>query len=500
MHLQNTIDNAFGFGVGVTQIKLCSSLRIIIACSDRKQWGIWNMATFKPIAIFEEDHQVDALEVIGASGDANDVNYEKSVKLAKGKNVPLKENLLTIAVVISERVQVTGKSIDNLASYICIYTLDTIDCQYGINSSRLIHTHSVFITSLLLFKPPAADSLNFSISKNSSESKFIEKAVVTEVLIATTDEGRVMLWDTTNLRMESEAAFRLRHDTASVPVLAFASVSSPEKPLSSDSNNDLEQYKDSNQPETDVENDEEDEEDNGNAFLTIVQAQSPPKLNRKPINFKRSLVDEPIPTCSFRYDEGGNYTVEKVQQVLSYQSWGAHADTITSMIPLADHGCLVTASHDGYQRVWNIDGECLGELLLPNVPEKMANPEVRVVKATKWKFILERIPVTQQHKDIAADLVRTIADQKLNRKSKRFSAKPALQKMQPSSSLPSLKATDEPNLPSQYSASRLPGFTSGAISSEFASFVSSQSDKEIRDLERSLIFKDLLDPPLPDLG
>lgn len=43
---------------------------------------------------------------------------------------------------------------------------------------------------------------------------------------------------------------------------------------------------------------------------------------------------------------------------------------ITSIVPMHEHGCILTVSLDGFHRVWNIDKACLGEMPLPNIVGK----------------------------------------------------------------------------------------------------------------------------------
>jgi len=90
----------------------------------------------------------------------------------------------------------------------------------------------------------------------------------------------------------------------------------------------------------------------------------------------------------------------------SSKSWLAHFDAIPIVVPMHAHGCLLTASHDGYHRVWNLDKQCLGELVLPNLTEGMKLNSICKDPGSNWRFILERIPVTKHHIDISNTLVK----------------------------------------------------------------------------------------------
>jgi hypothetical protein len=92
----------------------------------------------------------------------------------------------------------------------------------------------------------------------------------------------------------------------------------------------------------------------------------------------------------------------------SYKHWKAHSDSIQKIICLGENGCIQSTSHDGYQRCWNVDGDCLGELLLPNVTDKMLKPELRTIPKTLWKFLLEKISVQPRHIEIAKRLTEEI--------------------------------------------------------------------------------------------
>jgi hypothetical protein len=72
LHIKNTVENTFGEGVGVIDILVIPSLRLTLAAAIGKEWGLFNMITFKQLALFQEDHPINAVNIIGASG--NDYN------------------------------------------------------------------------------------------------------------------------------------------------------------------------------------------------------------------------------------------------------------------------------------------------------------------------------------------------------------------------------------------------------------------------------------------
>jgi len=102
------------------------------------------------------------------------------------------------------------------------------------------------------------------------------------------------------------------------------------------------------------------------------------------------------------------YTLYNEEDVVHLQprcSWRGHGDSASDVIALHEHSCFVTASHDGYLRVWNIDSECLGELPLPNMTEKMRLADYRLFDVPGWKFVLERMELGKAHRDLAAKLI-----------------------------------------------------------------------------------------------
>ena len=80
------------------------------------------------------------------------------------------------------------------------------------------------------------------------------------------------------------------------------------------------------------------------------------------------------------------------------------------VVSLAEHGCVMTLSVDGYHRIWNIDTECLGEMPLPNLVDAMKVEAAQFDKRPMdgWKFVVQRIPVTDEHKDTAKRLTKSI--------------------------------------------------------------------------------------------
>ncbi|CAE7475174.1 unnamed protein product, partial [Symbiodinium microadriaticum] len=104
--------------------------------------------------------------------------------------------------------------------------------------------------------------------------------------------------------------------------------------------------------------------------------------------------------------------LSSIQKEDSISSFRAHNDEVPFLAPLHDNACIVTLSPDGFHRLWNVDASCMGELQLPNVPDKLKARKMEVTPG--WRFFMERIPVTLSHVDFANRLVNEIVGE--NRK------------------------------------------------------------------------------------
>ena len=91
--------------------------------------------------------------------------------------------------------------------------------------------------------------------------------------------------------------------------------------------------------------------------------------------------------------------------------WKGHHDHISAIVPLHDHSSFVTVSLDGYHKIWSASehDKCLGELPLPNLTDIMKEKWIRSnanrIDGFKWKFVLDRAPVTPAQETLAKLLV-----------------------------------------------------------------------------------------------
>ena len=328
------------------------------------------MITFKQIAIYEERDLITNLVFLGASGDAGDEIYQADLRNNTDSRQPVvpRESFISLAIVTTEHIR--------------IYTVDTVD--QTLNLSILLTLPSqTFITSAILFKAPPKNSVNFSLSREANE--FPDAS---HIFAASSDDGFIFLWDGSNLRRHSEKAFRSRYQLQSPkrPLTPMErGLDSPISPHSPGDQTPL--YPD----DISVGNEEH---------------KISPTFSALKTTFNLTGLRE----NNFEYDESGQRILtsgfgETDDRRMPYHKWKAHYDCVGDIICLGENGCILSTSHDGYQRCWNVDGDCLGELLLPNVTDKMLNDKRRTVPRTIWKFILEKIAVTKDHEDQARRLL-----------------------------------------------------------------------------------------------
>lgn len=83
----------------------------------------------------------------------------------------------------------------------------------------------------------------------------------------------------------------------------------------------------------------------------------------------------------------------------------ARTCSITCSASMLASGCFITVSNDGFQRLWNLEGTCIGECLLPNVSEDLQKNKLNVYRSSKWLFRTERLVYNGEQMAIAEELV-----------------------------------------------------------------------------------------------
>ena len=368
----NTVESAFGEGIGVQDLAVVGTVKVVIALSAGSAWGVWSSVTFKKIMVVMEDEPVTAMTIIGASGDERDKVAVAKVSHTGGGNVDssasMKEHLVTLAIA---RV-----------SSIVVYTLDVFD---GIGSiTGVINSGSIgplYYNLLKTIYPPAEGSINYALSRVESD-----ETTASQIIVGGTDNGYLVFWDTSDLRESSEACFREKMGYQ----LPTAPVKDRQRPSTADTKASVQ-----------TASTNADQNSSTPTFgMTSVPAspiRTRPKLSRM------TDLSGQVRAADFGH-------VDEVRDVCSLDPKNfvrMHKDSVNGIVDMSDHGCLCSLSFDGFARVVNMDTDCLGELILPNLTPKMKDITKRaIVPFPKWKFILERMPIEPHHHKLVHRLLK----------------------------------------------------------------------------------------------
>jgi WD40 repeat protein len=442
LHVHTTIENAFGEGVGVGNVCVAPSINVLVAASTGSQWGIWNASSSKKIAMFNEERHggaVCAVAILGASRDEADLKWLESRFSRMSKAALLKrekEKILTVAVCTPLGVH--------------IYSLDVTDVR-GVHSFTLTQERAMYITEFAMLRYPDIDSVNYAGSgkTSSNESSDMGKQIGAGDLcfIAATDEGNTIVWNIEKVRNESENKFRLRYPKAARSKKQKLRAATPGTPGSMHAT-DLEEDELPPIASLNASSHDDGQESVATAGISVVISEYHSEqffvIDAYDKNIHdRYIGDGMLPKHMYPDFDKHPKILENVRTAVQFP---AHLDSTCVLVPMHEHGCFVTASHDGYHRVWNLDKACLGELALPNITEKMKVPKEPIVgtlgttpetdmkhwsrpkipeggdaKAgaaapapvflNPWKFIQERIAITATHEALA----RRLSDLCLNK-------------------------------------------------------------------------------------
>jgi WD40 repeat protein len=454
LHLINSTDCLFGDGIGITTMRNAPSLHMIVIVAAGNAWGIVNDTAFKKLMIIHEDEVVTGVEILGASRDRMETELAAKKLAAEQANshsssssfrsshlhIPVisKENILTVAVALTRKINT--------------YSMDTHDIK-GVKTFELVHESPFYITQLLKLRSPDIKCVNYSAMKSS-----LFNAEGGHQLIGVTDDGKIIVWDTDTVRTRSEDKLREHYKyvpkgararkrmeqltrNVSEPHLhdhddALSPPGSPDQSAPSSSQHHRRPSFDSNSSL--------DKDSANHSFITAIDTHGPDELPQ-PVRqhhpqFKDRQISVRIPRSpsakskitwielsskemfplAFVQQQAVGKTKKATQQSMNciignVKAWNGHDDMIPTAIALNAHGCFVTVSHDGFHRVWNLDMECLGELALPNITEHMkSNARCKEIES-RWKFILEQIPISKRHIDIANTIVKSLKQTKQDR-------------------------------------------------------------------------------------
>eukprot|EP00981_Chlorochromonas_danica_P013586 scaffold6531_cov169-Ochromonas_danica.AAC.8 len=453
LHLQNSLDNVLGEGVGLTSLKLLPAAGLLMLLSAGKTWALLNDNTLKKLLIVHESEVVTAAEVIGkspynshaGSQPGTSRSYTSSQQHSQQQPVlSLRENLVTLAVA-------TGRSV-------ALYVIDLLDLSRGVRIFDLVTDQPLYITSLLSIKcGDLQQAVNYSSLRTGGEYSLGGG----EQLVAATDDGKLLVWEMDQVNMEGEEKFRAHfaHQSSSRKKHRGRSKdkATPHQPPSAAArglpniftrNNSSNNYNSSN--------------NNGNLFLTGVDPSGSdsyhvnlsngqaPSVNSGQTPWLEGTAKELFPLAHLPRQSASSTSAassstsgspdERRRSILrrlppvplgntvnATRTWVAHAEAIAFLALLPSRGCFLSAAHDGFLRLWNLDADCLGEMALPNLTETMKQQAASSDPsqlggisnsssgggsggggAKRWRFLLERLPVSQSQIDLANKIVRSL--------------------------------------------------------------------------------------------
>lgn len=389
--LHTTADQPIGDNCGISIIRSVPSLKVLAVASAGLYWGLYYALTFKRICLIEEPTTISSLEILSASGDNADIDEHNLL------GIPLTpRHLLSLAVCASGSIK--------------IYTIDTLHCKIAM-THILSHSPSLYFSDILFFPVPSKSSINYTPTLDNIPSNY------TELMIASSDEGFIVLWDASKICKETKSKFFTQY-----PALVVGSQLHEPSTRSGILENDNllmdisngghlshhdeelnENYEESYSEFDDDEDDTISDQSLGVKLSCISPSQAKKRRIATFTKSHRSMSQFILETQNTQI-----MGLDSITIVNSIRAYRFHTDVIAAIAPLREHGCLITCSLDGYQRVVNLDGECLGEMPLPNITEKMKERSLHI----HWKFLLEKLPIKDSHCDIAVKLLKSIHDGK----------------------------------------------------------------------------------------
>lgn len=412
--VHHTADSPFGYGdhSGVGQIRGMTAQRLVVVSSLGNAWTVWNLAVFKRLMLRSEESAVLDIEIVldywqQQEKLAHDAMQGISVESVKESPKPKSRkkdssDIVTVAV--------------GMMSGIMIYSFSVAD-SIAVRTFKLTHTSPIMITSLTALYCSRTNTVNYS-SGRATDLK------IGSFLIVSCDDGAIVGFELEDMQKECIEIYR-RHSKPHLMCNLLKKQSNSFNFLTTPL--------------------EQEEEENGMDSTTCTSALSVPRpevpvlvsvkgaggskfkalgQKLKTLQLAQNLtneilasgpstarsVTEPSPLLKQNARIGPTefefLGLEENHEWSSTVEWSAHSDSITESLPLHKDGCFVSVSHDGFIRVWNIDKECLGEKMLTNLTDGMKEKAMLTGRGAVWKFIQERIAVTEYHQKVAKRLVR----------------------------------------------------------------------------------------------
>lgn len=436
--ITSTLEHAMGDHSAVGTIIALEHANVIVATSIARCWGIWHKQTLKKAFLVQEDEPISGIVVIGGGGQSAQPRRDFLSALEESKRL-----VITVALCISDCVRIYSVNLQNLK--------DVEGCM-----THKLRANGVYFSDIVRMSYPQTVSLNYKVTNSKSTLK--------DVLVASTDMGKLLVWDIENVLKESVHTFYdnnpnlinlLKREFADSIPSGYSPAQSPHQRtgpaldgslhriceesdnddaasfLSSDMDTDTDGDDDNcslNSEESDqtqtslfsltstmgtikdvVQPDLERASSIGMTSIKIAQtAKVTPESTLKGLENMRKL--RRMTTINIKLTNNLNVKMggENLICIDPVISWTAHSDTIVNLQILGDSGCFATISLDGFHRVWNLQQDCLGLLSLPNLTEEMKQKAEE--EKVEWLFLKEKIPVKPVHTTLANRFLKTIAE------------------------------------------------------------------------------------------
>lgn len=333
-HSDYLFKNADGKGVtAVATMRLLPSLRAVLLSSAGPRWGMWQDNNFCKLLVMEETSPVAAIEVVGASGYYSCDDH---------KGVNHRPNTSSASTSTHQLAHDRVVTVAVASAYqIQVYCID-LEHLVGVISYSLTLNAAGYILSMALVAAPLSNCANYSSSSAQPASALGRQLVVA------TDDGILASWAAHNMLQHSEDKLH----TAMQALGLQAPIQANTK-------------------------------DTTHLFLT---QSSSIQISKK--KFIKSSRDA-LATTFFQ--------PSIPERVTECRRWSGHGDTILSVLPIHQHGGILSVSFDGYIRVWTLYGKYLGEAPLMNIADSMKSQRSTQKMQDTWKFFVEKVPLENYH-------------------------------------------------------------------------------------------------------
>jgi WD40 repeat protein len=464
LEITHTIENAMGNHRKINFMESVQEFKVLF-CFALRRWAIFNLTTMKRNFLFNEKDEITGFEFLGGGGryDKMDVkDYDEAIRIESERIVTLvvctTTQLKVYAVDVTRfkavLTHVLGHSHSLHFSKVCkikfpkkesvnyisvkkkslslclvagsdegdltlwdakIIRLESLKVYYQTvpdflaqlsikapkmkpnkaKASTLMRAASLLRrgkgTSSFGFKKKSDRQSSYSVSSSSSitQKEFVGLEKMNEFSNISNDGDTIVKDEIESVGAIKSNAPHLRHRNAIIHSLS--------KPI----------YKVSEVPQND-------EDALSQVSVTSIESFSGVDADRDARKMKlaigqssMALIEEMDTSEDYRLSELTGNEKDAVY-IPSHMSFKAHTDVIHNVEPLPEHGCIVSSSQDGYHRVWNLLGDCLGEMPLPNITDKMKKDPGRY--SDVWKFVAEKIPVTNAHIAFSKLIVKNIEE------------------------------------------------------------------------------------------